>query len=349
LPGAGRARQLGLGWLVDEVLPAVDQDSLWGGSGAVLLESSLGPDCNQDSASETAPFWAEQLGELPPDSVSTRTDGGVLPDFIYAAPRWHGTPPPPESRRGYSEFLSTRGARTIQAGCEIARRSGTPMRAMWVFSVADEHLPDFLPAGGYDGEGMPEKTLGRELRRFWNLMSTWCRRNGYAKPEFLWAGESKSDGDRLYHPHAHCLTTLVVRRSLFEELCTTVERLWGLGSVHMETLTQPKSAARYCLKGVRYTVKGSDGDQGRVWGRRYGCSRAVRHHEERIAHEDSEAASDSIIQVAQRLRSLGWEKARTPYGVFSRRGFHPENGATWKQVTLAASLALSALAPAEPF
>jgi hypothetical protein len=322
------------------------QGELFGGAGAVLLESSLARYCEQNSwskESETAPFWAEEMAGRPPLLVSTRTDGGILEDFIYSAPRFKPTPPPPESRKGYSSRLSSKGARSIQAAAEIAWLQGTPFVAMWTFTVSDAHLADFLPADGYNGVGRPAKTVGSELRRFMRQIRQLCRRREWDVPEYAWAGESKSSGERDYHPHPHMLVTLLVKHSDFGEFAATAERLWGLGLVHMEPLRKPRNAAAYCLKGVSYSVKGLDGEQGRVWGRRYGVSRALRHNEERIAHVGSEAASDAVVEVAQRLRALDVVAVRTAYGAFTRRGFYPAPGVTWRQVSLAASIALAML------
>jgi len=219
---------------------------------------------------------------------------------------------------------------------------------MWVFSVDDAAIGKFRPADAGDLKAKPENTLSGEMRRFWNAMRQECRRNGWPVPEYAWAAESKSSGERDYHPHVHCLTTLVVLRKDFEELTTTAERIWGHGSVHMATLRKPRNAAAYCLKGVSYSTKGTSEGQGRVWGRRYGVSKALRHHEVRTAHEVSEVAADAVREVADALRALEQVAVKTAYGTFTRRGFYPHEGATWEQVPLAARIALAKLHDSPP-
>jgi hypothetical protein len=219
---------------------------------------------------------------------------------------------------------------------------------MWVFSVRDSDLDDFLPSDGYDGTEKPAKTLSGELRRFFNAFNDYCDNHGLPRMAYAWAAESESSGARKYHPHAHCLSTLVVPRSQFLDLAENVERIWGLGSVNMTVLRQPRNAAAYCLKGVNYSVKGTDGNQGRVWGRRFGLSRHLRHKEIRSPHEDSLPAALAIVEVANHLRALGQPSVRTAYGVFSPRGFYPHDGVTWRQVSLARGIALKALEEVKP-
>jgi len=307
-----------------------------------FLESSLVPLCTQDS---TPKVHEIPLGIYSADepTIATRTDGGYVSDFIYATPMHRVTPPPPESRKGYSDALSSKGARAIQAAAQIALERGTPFQAMWVFSVTDEYLPAFLPPDGYDGSGTPRLTMSGELRRFNSHLLLYCQRNGLHRPEYAWVGESKSDGERLYHPHPHYLTTLAVRRSEFEVFSSDIERLWGLGSVHMTVLRNRHHASKYLLKGVGYSVKGTDGSQGRVWGRRWGISKALKHREERIIHPDSVVASGAVVEVANYLRALGLDHVQTPYGTFTVRGFYPEDGITWRQVTMARSIAVATL------
>lgn len=314
--------------------------SLWS---VAPLESSLVRSCKLRMLPPPRDLHEVCYMEAP--SVATRSDGGLVADFIYAIPRHRRTPPPPESRKGYSSALSPKAARTIQAASELAYRRGAPFRAMWVFSVTDEHLPDFLPADGYDGAGKPRKTLSGELRRFFNAFRKYCRDHGLGYFDYAWAAESESSGARVYHPHAHCLITLTVARSAFADLCETVERVWGLGSVNITFLRVPRNAARYVLKGVRYSVKGTDGTQGRVWGYRSGVSSQLRHKEQRIPHSRSVDAAMGLVEVANALRERGLPVMRTAYGVFTPRGFCPNPGVTYAQVSLAARIAMGLMPP----
>lgn len=316
--------------------------------GLIPIESSLVRKCDNGRGLDAVSLGGSVCFD-PEPSVATRSDGGVLPGFIYAAPRSRPIPPDPSTRKGYSSALPSKGARSIQAAAQIAHRSGNPLRAMWVFSINDDNLPDFIPPDGIDGSGKPPaKTLSGELRRFFRGLNSYCRTHNLPHPEYAWAAESASSGERLYHPHVHCLINLLCSFSDFQDFSTDIEHLWGLGSVHMTKLRKPKNASAYCLKGVSYSVKGSDGNQGRIWGRRYGISRALRHKEIRTPHEDSGSAALAIVEVADRLREYDLPAIRTAYGCFTPRGFYPNQGCTWRQVPLARGVALALIEEVRP-
>lgn len=226
----------------------------------------------------------------------------------------------------YSDFLSSRAARTLQGGALKAVQIGKPFKAIWQPTVTDEYLADFLPTDGYNGAQKPLRTLSGELRRFWELVVCWSERHGYGTPVMEWAGESKSDGLRDYHPHPHLLTSLAVPKRAFPELCEYVEAAWGLGSVHMEIIRQPANASKYLLKAVQYSVKGAQEGQGRVWGRRWGISRELRVVEVRDEVQGSEGDALRLEEVASMLRELGMGRVQTPFGAVTPRGFYPSDG-----------------------
>jgi len=112
----------------------------------------------------------------------------------------------------------------------------------------------------------------------------------------------------------------------------------------MTTLRKPRNAAAYCLKGIRYSAKGVDGNQGKVWGRRYGVSKALCHTEIRTEHEDSAAAAFEIVSIANELREQGKPRCDTAYGCFTPRGFYARDGITYRQIIMAARIASVLLA-----
>jgi len=235
----------------------------------------------------------------------------------------------------YSDFLSSKAARTLQGGALKAVQIGKPFKAIWQPTVTDEFLGDFLPADGYNGVQKPLRTLSGEIRRFWELVVCWAERHGYSTPVMECAEESTSDGQREYHPHPHILTSLAVPRHAFPELCQYVEAAWGLGSVHMEIIRQPANASKYLLKAVQYSVKGAQEGQGRVWGRRWGISRDLRVLEVRNDVEGSEGDALRLEEVATMLRDMGMGRVQTPFGSVTPRGFYPSEGYGCDSVMLA--------------
>jgi hypothetical protein len=230
----------------------------------------------------------------------------------------------------------------LQAAAVLAARQGNPFVAMWVFSVADEHVGRFIPSDGLDGEQRPDLRMSSEIRRFFDTIAHQRKRAGQTAPAYAWAAESVSSGERTYHPHVHCLVNIACRKSEFAAFAGNIESTWGWGSVHLEVLRNRQRAASYLLKGVSYSVKGLDGSQGRVWGRRSGVSRGLRHDERRTPYSPPRAA-DAVKEVASLLRLAGRSSVKTPYGAFSPRGFHPRDGVGPAQVTVAALVACAEL------
>jgi hypothetical protein len=210
---------------------------------------------------------------------------------------------------------------------------------MWSPTVRDEFLGDFLPADGFEGVEKPVRTLSAEFRRFWQWVTDYCARNGHPRPVYAYACESKSDGARAYHPHLHVLTSLVLPRAVWRSFAAEAEAAWGLGSVHMEVIKRPRNAATYLLKAAEYSVKGASGEQGRVWGRRWSCSRDVRPDETRAPLPESGSDALSLEDAANLLRDLGRESIRTPFGSVTVRGFYPAEGFLPADVWLAVAAA----------
>lgn len=289
-------------------------------------------------------------GDSSPFLLSKRSDG-VLPDYLYVAPLTRRKKQAPPPNRGYSERLSAKGARGIQAACLIASQAGTPMRAMLTVTVADEHLSRFLPPDGFDGYGKPELYLSREIRRLMNALRERCRRRGIPLPVYVWVAEAASSGKRAWHPAVHILLSLTVAYAEFAEWAAWFEAEWGFGWAHYEKLRNLQYSSRYLLKAARYVAKGAHGEQGRIWGRRFGVSAGLRHHEARSDVTDSEAAAFAVLEVASALRRAGRSVVKVPYGVFSRYGFTPTTGAGAAQVVIASSVALGLLGGTgdEPF
>jgi hypothetical protein len=215
---------------------------------------------------------------------------------------------------------------------------GKPLRAMWTFTVADEHLAGFLPADGYDGSLKPCKTLGAEFHRFQRWLAYYCETNGHKPPVYLWSIESVSSGERDYHPHLCCLTSLVLKRGEFREFAPLAEAAFGIGSVHMEVIHNANKAASYLLKAVKYSIKGHEGNQGRVWGQRWAVSSAIRPVEVRESADDRSACWE-LEEVASLLRDVGRERVQTPFGSVTVRGFYPRDGFGSDSVWLACAYA----------
>jgi hypothetical protein len=215
---------------------------------------------------------------------------------------------------------------------------------MWTFSVTDEYLSEFLPADGYDGVLRPHKTLGGEFHRFQRWLSKYCLANGHEAPVYAWSIESISSGEREYHPHLCCLISLVLRRDEFYSFIPLAEAAYGLGGIHMTVLNHPRGAATYLLKAVKYTVKGQDGNQGRVWGQRWAVSSAIRPVEVREASEDRSACWE-LEEVASLMRECGRGSIKTDFGSVTVRGFYPARGFGADDVWLACAAARSELAP----
>lgn len=305
----------------------------WGlaGSPRVLSCSRL-----RDGFTPSPPVFPGPVGQSP--ALVVRSDD-VGRAFVYSRPRLSPTPPAQAGRVYRTDHLSPKGARTVQGAALKAVQIGRPFRAMWSPTVSDAYLQDFLPADGFEGVQKPARTLSGEFRRFWHWVTDWCASNGHPRPVYAYACESKSDGARDYHPHLHVLTSLVLPRAEWYEFAREAEAAWGLGSVHMEVIKRPKNAATYLLKAAEYSVKGASGDQGRVWGRRWSCSRDVRPDETRAPLPESGSDALSLEDAANLLRDLGRESIRTPFGSVTVRGFYPADGFTAADVWLAVAAA----------
>jgi len=242
-----------------------------------------------------------------------------------------------------TDHLSPKGARAIQGASLKAAQIGQPFRAIWQPTVSEGFLSEFLPADGVDGVQKPCRTLSGEFRRFWQWVTDYCAVNGHKRPVYAYTCESKSDGDRDYHPHIHVLTSLVMCRDEFQEFSPLAEAAWGLGSVHMEVIKRPKNAGAYLLKAARYSVKGTVSDQGRVWGRRWSVSRAVRPIERRDEIPLSGGDAYGLEACADLLRDLRKQSARTPFGNVTVRGFYPGEGFSADSLWLAVAYARTEL------
>jgi hypothetical protein len=140
---------------------------------------------------------------------------------------------------------------------------------------------------------------------------------------------------------------MLLRRGDFLLFAEAIEEAWGIGSVHMEVIRNPRKSASYLLKAVSYSVKGYETGQGRVWGQRWSVSREIRPIEVRRAHEDRSACWE-LEEIAARLRDTGRESVKTPFGMVTVRGFYPARDFDAESVWLACASARAEL-PSEPF
>lgn len=278
--------------------------------------------------------------EVPPTLVVRSDDVGR--SFIYSKPRHTPTPPCQKGKVRCSDTLSSKAARTVQGAAMKAVQVKRPLGAMWTFSVRDEYLAEFLPSDGYNGVLRPSRTLSGEFRRVWQWVTDYCRWNGLQRPVYVYSAESTSNGERDYHPHLHVLTDLLLRRAEFTAFAAAIESAWGIGSVHMEVIRNPRRSATYLLKAVSYSVKGYESGQGRVWGQRWSVSKEIRPVEVRRVGEDRTACWE-LEEVASLLRDAGKERVQTPVGSVTVRGFYPRDGYGSDSVWLACGYARAEL------
>ena len=177
-----------------------------------------------------------------------------------------GEPPkPPEPCYGTrcTERLTPAAARHIKGAAIKAVAVGLPLRTFMTFTVRPEDREDV------EGGSM---VLGSEVRRVLNALAEWLRRRGGVEHAYVWVAENPAE----QNPHVHLLSSMTVPRSDFERWAEQIEGLWGHGWVKIERLRKPLSAGHYILKAAGYVAKGSNADQGRVYGNRYGISHNIR-------------------------------------------------------------------------
>jgi hypothetical protein len=140
---------------------------------------------------------------------------------------------------------------------------GLPLRMFMTFTVRPEDREDVA-----DGSVV----LGTEVRRVLNALAEWHRRRGGTENAYVWVAENPGE----HNPHVHLLSSMSVPRTDFDRFAQQIESLWGHGWVKIERLRKPMTAGHYILKAARYFAKGTEADQGRVYGNRYGISRNIR-------------------------------------------------------------------------
>lgn len=146
--------------------------------------------------------------------------------------------------------------------------------------------------------------LGREMRRTLNAIQQRFRRVGYSDFAYTWVAENLA----YENPHVHLTTNHRVQKSEFLEFAEWVESLWGHGFAHIEKIRHPESAGNYILKAVKYVAKGEDGEQGTVYGNRYGISRNIRVRESSTRIYEREAAADTLQALTSRVPECGVEQ-----------------------------------------
>jgi hypothetical protein len=135
--------------------------------------------------------------------------------------------------------------------------------------------------------------LGTEMRRTMNAMQQRFRREGYGEFAYVWVAENPKDEN----PHVHMLTNHRVPRAEFGALASWIEGLWGHGWVKIERVRKPASAGHYILKAVGYSLKGTEANQGRVRGNRYGISRNIRPVYETYGYLDADAERAALLDL----------------------------------------------------
>ena len=251
-----------------------------------------------------------QVGSLGEYNLSVDDTGRCC---LYPLYRPGSTVPPP-SRSGPREtdYLSDNAVRTIRAAARKARHQGRPFRVMWTPSVAERlgvnRRGKLGPlANPREAVANGEVILSREMRRFINAFRARLRYLGDTRPfEVVWVAENPPSGsederdpwgkvrENSRNPHVHMLLgwtwecekrkgegkAAFERRKAEEwlEFAASVERLWGLGTCHMEFLRNDDDAVGYILKALGYVTKGADRDREPepLPGQRWGVSRSLR-------------------------------------------------------------------------
>lgn len=196
-------------------------------------------------------------------------------------------PPVHRGRRG-TDRLSSRGGRALYDACKFAIEDGAPLRAFWTLTIAAEFREPYLCG---------DKTIGGSVREFlMRLGKLWGRRFRY-----VWVAECPG----LTNLHVHMLVDVVIDRDEFKEVAAEIERVWGMGFVHIEWIKDPEAAPEYLLKACGYVSKGcASGDQGWVWGRRWGVSYGLRRSKTYEA-EVSDDGYSRFWKLARVRKTLG--------------------------------------------
>lgn len=201
-----------------------------------------------------------------------------------------GSSRPPEPRTGarYTKRLTPRAARKIKGAAIKAEQLGLGLLTFMTFTC-DLETRSLIASG--------EIVLGREMKRTLNAIQERFRREGYEDFAYMWVAENPGDAN----PHVHLLTNHRVARSEFDDFAAWVEGLWGHGWVKIERIREPRRAGHYMLKAVGYSAKGEDGEQGTVYGNRYGISRNIAIREETIGIEGCETAAQVVVALGSAI------------------------------------------------
>lgn len=279
-------------------------------------DGGQGPD---ESGSTSLVYSSNKSTGIYPDLRYRMDDVGR--GFLYEPVLTDQAPPPPVNtgpRR--TTHLSARAARQIKGAALKADKLGFGLRTFITFTVREEERAAF-ESGQF--------ILGREMRRVINALNEWFKRRGMPLLVYVWVAENK----RNKNPHVHLLTNHRVPFAAFQVFAAHVEKLWGHGFAHIETIREPKQAGRYLLKAVGYALKGQetrgqqdllgDGggstDQGIVLGNRYGIARAILPKYETIELYDCGDVAEALRDMRKMFGEevVEWAPGiwRTPYGL----------------------------------
>ncbi len=146
--------------------------------------------------------------------------------------------------------------------------------------------------------------------------------------QFVWVVENPTNMQGEANPHVHILMNWGVKLDQFHAWARWIEKTWGKGFAKLERIKKPAAAAAYMAKAAHYLTKGSEGDQGRVRGNRYGIANDGRAPKSRLV---GLFWSDMIWQVLKVGRET--ERDKVPKGLwFHRWGFGASSRAAWRKL-----------------
>jgi len=226
-------------------------------------------------------------------------------------------PPPDNSGTRVTTALSPRGAKTIRGAVYLASKSHGGL-GTFITATFDLEARERLASG--------ETTIGAEVRRFLDAWRSRYRKKGKKPPVFIWVAENPNNSN----PHVHILTNDAVAYRHFRMWARGLESLWKNGTVHLEKIKYSKAAGRYLLKAVGYLAKGTNGNQGKISGQRYGVSRDLKAKE---YIDYVSVGIEGIIAYRKLLAELSNVKFKDiyihEYGLWSPPGFGIDQLLAW--------------------
>ncbi len=210
-----------------------------------------------------------------------------------------------------TDKLTRRAIKQIKGAAIKAHMMMRPLHTFVTFTLGPEARARCL-AG--------ELVLGKEMKRTLNALNEWLRRRELPSLIYLWVAENV----RNENPHVHLLTNYAVPRSEFDAFAKHLESLWSHGFAKIERVRKPERAGQYLMKALKYTLKGSEDEQGTVTGNRYGISREILPTYEVIDLYDCAKAVAHLrtlkSAMTEEIEEMGSGVWLTPHGISFKAG-----------------------------